>query len=383
MILDARYLQTILESIPVGVCLTDADGIFTYVNPTYCQMYGYTSAELIGKHFTLVVPSDQRESLGEIHDRFMQGSEELRGEWTVRRKDGSTFSILADAAYIPDNGFGPQKATFVMDISDRKQVECELAQAVEQLHIEIEERRELERIRDDVERIVRHDLRNPLNAILIATQLLLSSDLSEQQKSLVNMAQESGHKLNYMISNSLDFALMERGGYSLHPRRLRLIDMVRTVMHEATPVREQHKVSVRLMYNGQKMSGEMPLMIEGERIHLENLFSNVLRNAIEASSEGAEVEFAVQDQEDSILISFHNDSLVPEEIRDRFFDRYVTSGKEDGTGLGTYIASLITRIHGGKIDFRSTEQEGTWVNIVLPKEQKSAGSSQTVAGEKT
>lgn len=365
---DANRLYKIIDSTPLGICITSADGRFDYVNPTYCRLYGYSREELLGNHFSMVVPEEFREQLNQLHDSFMLRESELRGEWTVRRKDGSLMSILADAAYVEDVD-GPKKVTFIIDISERKTMELELERTVERLNREIEERSQLERTKDEVEKMVRHDLRNPLNAMLIATQLLLSDELTDKQKDLVNMIQDSGQKLHYMISSSIDLIRMEEGKYVLSPRCIRITDLVRIVMQETTPAREAHAVRVELLYNSEPMMGSLDLCLEGEKIHLENLFSNLLRNAAEASPEGATVIWEVNESGDNYLFRIHNDGVIPEDVRCSFFQRFSTSGKRNGTGLGTHIAKLITEAHRGRIWFESSESSGTSLFVELPKSQ--------------
>jgi len=118
-------LRAIVEKLPVGVCITNQQHLFEYVNPTYCQIYGYTSEELIGQPFTIVVPEENRQWANEMHDKFMHEGAEIRGEWHVVRKDGEPLTVLADAAAIIGNDGRPQKATFVIDISPLKRSEQE------------------------------------------------------------------------------------------------------------------------------------------------------------------------------------------------------------------------------------------------------------------
>lgn len=367
----AGILHKIIESTPVGICITDSSGVFEYVNPTYCRLYGYSCDELIGRHFTMVVPEVNREYLSQLHDQFMQGAIELRGEWSVVRKTGEVINVLADAAYIEDDDGSAKKATFVIDITERHSMEIELEQTVSRLNQEIEERKQLEHTKDEVEKIVRHDLRNPLNAILIATQLLMSDEISEKQRDLVNMIQDSGQKLNYMISNSIDFIRMEEGQYHLVPRPVLVTHMVRTVMQETLPARERANVEVVLLINGAPMTGDDQTWIAGERIHLENLFSNLIRNAVEASPENSTVSWELRTHADNLEFLIHNEGAIPDDIRGDFFQRYSTSGKRGGTGLGTYIASLITKAHGGEIGFESSAESGTTLKVRLPRRQPS------------
>lgn len=120
--------QRVIEAAPIGICITGPDGAFEMVNPAYCRFFGYSPDELLGRPFTLVVPLDQREALADLHRRFIDGDidHELRGEWEVRLKSGEIRTVLADAVRIEDEDGRPSKVTFVVDISERKQLEQRL-----------------------------------------------------------------------------------------------------------------------------------------------------------------------------------------------------------------------------------------------------------------
>ncbi len=123
---ETRF-RTIVEKIPTGICITNQDYRYEYVNPAYCNLYHYTAEELHGQPFTMVVPEEQRAELRALHDQFLAEQVEIRGEWTVMNREGQRLSILADAAYIVDIDGKPKKVTFVTDITQRKQVEQERA----------------------------------------------------------------------------------------------------------------------------------------------------------------------------------------------------------------------------------------------------------------
>ncbi|SDN58501.1 PAS domain S-box-containing protein/diguanylate cyclase (GGDEF) domain-containing protein [Halomonas shengliensis] len=121
-------VERVIQAAPIGICVTDAQGRFERVNPTYCEFYGYREEELIGQPFTLVVPEANRPILQALHDRFIAGEddEELAQEWEVHGKDGELRNILARAARIVDNQGAVKKVTFVVDITERKRMEQRL-----------------------------------------------------------------------------------------------------------------------------------------------------------------------------------------------------------------------------------------------------------------
>ncbi|MFW6312968.1 MAG: sensor histidine kinase, partial [Spirochaetota bacterium] len=245
-----------------------------------------------------------------------------------------------------------------------------LHETVEQLNDEIHRREELEKVKVQVERMIRHDLRNPLNGIIAAAEILMVDELNNEQRELCMIIRESGRKLDSMLSSSMDLIKMEEGTYVLHPQPVNLIAVLGEVRREVEPLAGNTGVEVDFRVDGELVRWNAQLPIEGERLYLADALANLIRNAIEASSDGDTVDVRVTTG-DEYRIEIHNTGAVPEEIRPIFFDRYATSGKANGTGLGTYVAALITRVHNGRIDFTTSETDGTRVFLHLPRRQPS------------
>jgi diguanylate cyclase (GGDEF)-like protein/PAS domain S-box-containing protein len=132
--------QEIIEKTPAGVCITNEKGIYEYVNDAYCKIYGYRADELLGKHFTIVIPKEYKSKLIELHDHFLSEKTEIRGEWEVLDKKGEKLFILADAAYIIDKDNKPKKVTFVINITERKNAENQLENLNKSLEQKVSER---------------------------------------------------------------------------------------------------------------------------------------------------------------------------------------------------------------------------------------------------
>lgn len=103
----------IIEQTSMGVCITDAQGTFVAVNDNYTKLYKYSKAELVGKPFTLVVPTEHHGQLRQLHDQFMKYQTELTRNWTVKDKHGNDINIYADAFYTDKINGKPHKVTFV------------------------------------------------------------------------------------------------------------------------------------------------------------------------------------------------------------------------------------------------------------------------------
>ncbi len=137
---NEQGFYTVIEKAPVGICITKEGGIYEFVNPAYCRIYGYEREELIGRSFLLVVPESSQKQLADLHEQFLAGGSEIRGEWNVVNREGRLITILADAVRITGDDGKARKVTFTIDITERLQMEKELASAKEDLEQQILER---------------------------------------------------------------------------------------------------------------------------------------------------------------------------------------------------------------------------------------------------
>jgi len=315
--------RTLVDRTPLGLCITNPQGIFEYVNPAYCRLYGYSSSELLGQHFTLVVPPEYRQQLVSLHDAFIAGKEELRGEWEVVRKDGQRLHILADAVRIEGEDGQPRKVTFVMDITERVAAE---------------------RLRQDIEAIVRHDLRAPLSGILGLSAILLESPhVDAEEREMLDAIHKAGRRMLRMLGESVSLVAMERGTYELKAQAVDVLSVIREVVADLEDLRRRKRLEIR-----QVPCGCPQALALGEEALLYSIMANVLRNAMEAAPLGSAVDVEVVCGP-RIAVTISNPGAIPEDFLPRLFDKYATWGKQGGTGLGTYSARLMARVMGGDV----------------------------------
>lgn len=111
--------STIIQNIPIGVCITNEDGIFEYLNLAYCNIFKYKQDELVGKHFITMFKEFERG----IFDK-----PEYKVESIDKTKDGRLLSLLSDSINIIGSDGKTKKVTFVIDITERKKAEDQLIQ---------------------------------------------------------------------------------------------------------------------------------------------------------------------------------------------------------------------------------------------------------------
>ena len=362
-----------LDIVPVGICITDETGKFVQVNQAYCELYQYDQSELIGNSFTMVVPDEWKAYMQELHDLFMNKKYELQGKWDVIDKYGNVKKIISNAAYLSADRFaGPCKMTFVVEVDKTQQVLNELNVTVELLQKKIG-------AQDVAQQLVSHDVRNNLTSILQISEILLGGHLTEKQEAWLTHLRQSGSDALDLMQAITDYAKMEQGQYKLAVSKFNIVAIIREELQNLSKITENKGVNVSLSYQDRKVNQE-EIMIQGDRFYIQRMLHNLLLNAVEASSNQQSVSITLQ-QGKFFTIIIHNEGTIPQELREMFFEKFATAGKQQGTGLGTYIAKLIVEMHHGSIAYHSSEEKGTDIVILLPQQVLSSENIASVSSK--
>lgn len=252
-----------------------------------------------------------------------------------------------------------------------KPVKPALLRARVRTHIELRKKviveRNLTRLREDVDRITRHDLKTPLNAVISLSQLMMKDGLSEKQVKWLGIINESGHKLLNMINLSLDLYKMEQGMYRIeNPAPVDIISTLEDITRDSRTIIESKRIAIEISINGCPQKADSRFEITGEKLLFYSMLANLIKNAIEASPIEGKIAARLSET-DGLAIAIHNRCAVPEDMRECFFEKYTSFGKSGGSGLGTYSARLIAETLGGRISMNSSEENGTTVTIIFPK----------------
>jgi two-component system, sensor histidine kinase and response regulator len=241
-----------------------------------------------------------------------------------------------------------------------------LKDAKEELARQNKELLEAARLREDVENITRHDLKAPLNSIIGLPQIILQEGIiTGEYAEYLKTIEESGYRMLRMINLSLDLFKMERGMYQFEPSHVDILRMIRRIFSENRSLAASKNISLEIAIQGNPPQEYEKFHVQGEELLCYSMFSNLIKNAIEASPQGKIVSVHLESAEQG-HISIHNSGVVPEKIRSTFFEKYATAGKSGGTGLGTYSAKLIAETQSGSIKMETSENEGTIITVILP-----------------
>jgi CheY-like chemotaxis protein len=225
---------------------------------------------------------------------------------------------------------------------------------------------ELARLHEDVEQITRHDLKGPLAGVIgLAQTLAVDKSMSRNQVSQLRMIEDTSLQLLSMINLSAELFKIETGRYVLDAQPIKVGDILRRMVDIARSTFAAKHIVVSLDIDG--LVGEGVASAQGDAMLCYSLFQNLLQNACEASPEGGEVSVAMRD-ETPLRVTINNQGVVPVAIRERLFDKFVTSGKPGGTGIGTYSARLLAQAQNGTVALEvSDEKNWTTLTVTLPR----------------
>lgn len=232
---------------------------------------------------------------------------------------------------------------------------------------DITERKELEQLKSDIDGIIRHDLKAPLNGIINLPALMKNDgNLNEGQVELLQLIQDCGRTMLRQIDMSLDLMKIERGQYESRPAACDLAALLREVTALLSDSARVKRVQVRVLLAGRPLAPEDSFIVWGEERLCHPMLVNLVQNALDASPPGECVEVELFQGECS-RITIRNRGEVPLNIRDCFFEKYATSGKTGGTGLGTYSAQLFAEAQNGWVELTTDEPGFTSVIVRLPR----------------
>jgi two-component system, sensor histidine kinase and response regulator len=222
------------------------------------------------------------------------------------------------------------------------------------------------RLQDEVEHIVRHDIKGPLAGMIgIVRNLAADSLLSKSQLEQLRMVEETAFQAVNIINLSSELFKIETGSFQLNPQPVMIKEILERLaqISEAAFSGKHLKIDIEMNFK----EADEPVYVQGDSMLCYSIFSNLIKNACEAAPENSAVSIRCFD-ENPLKISIRNKGAVPAAIRESFFGKYVTYGKKGGTGIGTYSAELLTEAQLGKIEVSTSDSKNeTDIIVTLPR----------------
>lgn len=344
---EARF-RSLFESTPAGIALVAEDSTITAVNPALARLLRCPVEEILGKtlsHFR----SPVHPSTGLHRTRMLaSGGGEIAVERLLVRTDGTevwTHIVTAPVRNEQDEFlFGVR---MIVDISERKEVE---------------------RLKDEFLGMVNHELRTPLTAIEAGVGLVISGALGplpEKIHRMLEIAAENSGRLTRLVNDVLDLERMTAGRIELRPITCEASFLIEQATHAASAIADDAGVTI------EPTSTDMRLVADPDRIV--QALINLIANAVKFSPSGSSVAVGVTKTRGGIRFSVADHGRgIPEHQIPLIFDRFhqVQQGdsrNQGGTGLGLAICQWVVEQHGGRIWVESAVEHGSTFFFELPQ----------------
>lgn len=342
--LQLEKLSNAVEKSPASIIITDIEGTIEYVNPVFTEITGYSEAEAVGRNPRILKSEVQDQAFyTHLWDTILSGKS-WKGELCNKKKDGSLYWEYAQIAPITDSQGSIESFVAIKEDISRK--------------------KELEEMKEDVNRMLRHDLRNPLSGIAAIPALIKGHEnLTQEQKELLEAMEEAGIQMLRMLDTSLDIYKIEDGSFTFTPEKVDLARLLHQLKKEFAASQGIDRIQIE---------GDPEQTVLSVRYLLHSMLANLIRNALEASTGKQVVIFlkgppSGDGRKKVVTLEITNNGTVPREIRQHFFRKYVSFGKKRGTGLGTYSAKLIADATGTILEMQTDEtNDTTTLRLLIP-----------------
>jgi sigma-B regulation protein RsbU (phosphoserine phosphatase) len=343
--------RTLAENSPDIIARLDLARRFVYISPAVQTLTRRPAVELVGKRLgELELPLDDTEGWKAAVERAFEG-QDITHPLRYRNADGSFREL--QARLVPERN-GQGELTSVLALT--RDVTALKTQERDAQHRAV--------VAEQLIGIVSHDLRNPLNAILLGTQLLEASTQGAPSR-VVRRIASAAQRASRLITDLLDFTQARLGGgLRVSPGELDLEALLAECVEE-----------LRLAWPGrqieQRHAGAGTCVADADR--LAQIVTNLVSNAMTYGTPDQPVTISTVVSDAGLGILVHNEGpAIPDELQAQMFeplrrgDDQMQRGSRS-VGLGLYIVREIASAHGGRVTVRSVEGEGTTFQVELPR----------------
>jgi PAS domain S-box-containing protein len=386
------FLAEIVDSSDDAIVSKTLDGKIVSWNRAAERMFGYTAAEAIGQSIAIIIPPERHNEEAEILARIRRGEKVDHFETVRQAKDRRKLDISLTISPIKDSAghiIGASKVA--RDITERKRAEREreellvreqtarraaqeanrlLKEQLELLRMEVLAREKAQadlaaalKMRDEFIAVAAHELRNPLNILVLTLQLLYRASHdpagSAQVRSLVGKLKTHLDRLNDLVERLLDVTRIRAGKFELFREMLDVNLLVREVVDRFA----EQTSAIRLC-----VDHESAVQCFCDRLRIDQALTNLISNAIKYGRQRP-ITVSVSIQDGHVLISVKDQGIgLSRRDLERIFNQFeqgTAAPGNNGLGLGLWITKRIIEAHGGTIEAESEPGVGSVFTIKL------------------
>lgn len=358
--------RNMADHAPMMVWVTESDATCTYLSQSWYDFTGKTPETALGFDWLDTVHPDERKATEQIFFAANERREEFHLEYRLLRKDGQYRWVMDSAA--PRIGPGGQFLGYigsVMDITERKQAEEELAELLAREQAARAQAEEANRLKDEFLATVSHELRTPLNAMLGWSQMLQSGKLSgAETMSGLQAIYRNAKAQAQLIEDLLDVSRIITGKMRLDIQPIHLTQVIYAAIDSLRPAIDSKSINLHTI-----LSPNVGQVL-GDASRLQQVVWNLLSNAVKFTPDGGQIEVSLERVGSTAQITVRDTGRgINTEFLPYIFERFrqadsTTTRKYGGLGLGLSIVRHLIELHGGTVRATS-DGEGTGATFML------------------
>jgi PAS domain S-box-containing protein len=358
-------LAAIVASSDDAIVSKSLDGIIRTWNKGAERTFGYTAEEAVGRHITLIIPEDRHHEEDMVLGKVRRGETVDHFETVRRRKDGQLLNISLTVSPIRDaHGQVIGASKIARDITERKRMDAQLEGLVSAL-------READTRKDEFIAMLAHELRNPLSAIAVATDLLARSKIEDRKaRFAVPAIERQMRQLRRLVDDLLNMARITSGKLVLRKEPLELKAFAdRAVADYRALVTNDTSIVLQ----------GVEAWVDADPARLKQMVENLLDNATKYGGRHITVTISTDGHGAHVSVQDDGQGISPE-LQAMLFQPFVqgeqpADREQRGLGLGLALVERLASLHGGSVDAASEGLgKGSTFTFTLPLAKPAASS---------
>ena len=367
--------RSLYNSTPALMHSIDGEGRLLSVSDYWLASLGYEAHEVIGrKSAEFLSPESRRYAREIVLPKFYETGECTDVPYQFVKKDGELMDVLLSAISEREaDGKLIRSLAVMIDITERKRAEAALRATEIRLVHEKQRAEKASEAKSEFLAHMSHEIRTPMNGVIGLADLLLNSELSEEQRRYALLLKKSGKSLLAILNDILDLSKIETGKLELELAPTCLTDVVSSAIAMVRPQAAAKKLEMAL-----DLADDLPAWIIGDEVRLCQILLNLLSNAVKFTDHGSvkltirrrrdgrsdHLTFAVTDTGIGISADRHHLLFRPFSQVDRSTHR-----RYGGSGLGLAISKRLVEAMSGEISVDSDTAKGSTFAFTLPMEE--------------